>query len=75
MDYLESNPPTPESIMPLIRAIGLASPAAESAATPASPKPEPAATPAPAPATSPTEKPMTPTGTLNLQRIREALAR
>jgi hypothetical protein len=71
MDYLESNPPTPESIMPLIRAIGLASPAA----TPASPKPEPVATPAPAPATSPTEKPMTPTGTLNLQRIREALAR
>ncbi|MCU1339879.1 MAG: heat shock protein DnaJ domain protein [Bryobacterales bacterium] len=27
MDYLEMNPPTPEVVMPLIRAVGLASPA------------------------------------------------
>lgn len=32
MDYLESNPPTPETVMPLIRAIGLASPRTEPAA-------------------------------------------
>jgi DnaJ-like protein len=34
MDYLETNPPTPESIMPLIRAIGLAGPKKESTAGP-----------------------------------------
>jgi len=59
MDYLESNPPTPESIMPLIRAIGLAKL-----------QPEPGRATAPS-----TEPPLTPTGALNLKRIREALAR
>jgi DnaJ domain len=60
MDYLETNPPTPEMVMPLIKA-----------ATLASPKAEPAAAPAP----SSTGAPLTPTGALNLKRIREALAR
>jgi hypothetical protein len=31
MDYLETNPPTPEMIMPLIKAVGLASPKKETA--------------------------------------------
>jgi hypothetical protein len=35
MDYLEMNPPTPETVMPLIRAAGLARPKPAAAATPA----------------------------------------
>jgi len=35
MDYLETNPPTPEMVMPLIRAAGLAKPEASPAAAPA----------------------------------------
>jgi hypothetical protein len=44
MDYLETNPPTPEMVMPLVRAIGLA-PKAQSApaAAPANPAANPAA--------------------------------
>jgi hypothetical protein len=59
MDYLETNPPTPESIMPLVRAIGLAVPQAEPAAAP--------------PSSSGSS--LTGTGAVNLKRIREALAR
>ena len=35
MDYLETNPPTPEIVMPLIKPAGLASPAWDAAAEPA----------------------------------------
>jgi len=34
MDYLETNPPTPEMVMPLVKAVGLA-PQTQSAAPPA----------------------------------------
>jgi hypothetical protein len=64
MDYLETNPPTPEMVMPMFRAIGLASPKVEPAAAPAAAATAPSA-----------EPPLTPTGALNLKRIREALAR
>jgi len=71
MDYLETNPPAPDTVMPLIRAIGLASPKVEPAvvqnAVPA------AAVPNASPAAPAAE--LTPTGALNLKRIREALAR
>jgi hypothetical protein len=60
MDYLETDPPTPELVMPLVRAAGLASP-------------KQSATVAAAPAAA--ETPLTGTGALNLKRIREALAR
>ncbi|MBZ5632696.1 MAG: DnaJ domain-containing protein [Acidobacteriia bacterium] len=59
MDYLETNPPTPEMVMPLIKAAGLASPQtgplaeAEAAAEPA----------------------LTGTGPSNVKRIFEALSR
>jgi hypothetical protein len=67
MDYLETNPPTPETVMPLVRTATLAVLIAEPQAEP---KVEPAAA---APAV--THKELTPTGALNLKRIREALAR
>jgi hypothetical protein len=35
MDYLETNPPTPEMVMPLIRAAGLAKPQPAPAGAPA----------------------------------------
>jgi hypothetical protein len=70
MDYLETNPPTPDMVMPMFRAIGLASPKVEPAAAPnAAPNGAPAEA-APAPAAE-----LTATGALNLKRIREALAR
>jgi hypothetical protein len=73
MDYLETNPPTPEMVMPLIRAVGLASPPPQpvTATLPASATP-PVAPTSPAAAAG---TPLTPTGALNLKRIREALAR
>ncbi len=59
MDYLETNPPTPEMVMPLFKTATLAAPKAEPAAeTPAITGPA-----------------LTGTGALNLKRIREALAR
>ena len=61
MDYLEANPPTPELVMPLIRAAGLTisetGPAAKSAAKSAS------------------EPVLSGTGPSNVKRIFEALAR
>jgi hypothetical protein len=65
MDYLETNPPTPEIIMPLVRAVGLA-PKAQSAPT-AAPAAPPAAIPAPSADTV--------RGDINVKRIREALSR
>jgi DnaJ domain len=60
MDYLETNPPTPETVMPLFKAAMLATLKAEPAA--AAPPPSAGAG-------------LTGTGALNLKRIREALAR
>lgn len=59
MDYLETNPPTPETVMPLFKT-----------ATVAAPKAEPAAAPP-----GSTGGSLTATGAVNLKRIREALAR
>ena len=61
MDYLETNPPTPELVMPLVRAIGLA--------------PTTPSTPAAAPAGPPKQAPNSASGDPNVKRIREALAR
>jgi hypothetical protein len=73
MDYLETNPPTPEMVMPLIRAVGLASPPPQPVtATLAASATPPVAPTSPAAAAG---TPLTPTGALNLKRIREALAR
>jgi hypothetical protein len=61
MDYLETNPPTPTMVMPLIKAIGLASSnTTATAETAAGPTGEP---------------PLTGTGPSNVKRIHEALAR
>ena len=65
MDYLETNPPTPEMIMPLVRAVGLA-PKTQSAATTA---------PAVAPGAIPAPSADTVRGDINVKRIREALSR
>lgn len=62
MDHLETNPPTPEMVMPLLKSgtltVPKAEPNVEAAAAPALP-----------------DRELTPTGALNLKRIREALAR
>jgi hypothetical protein len=63
MDYLESNPPAPETVMPLIKAAGLNAPLAST-------QKEVATQPAPLTSTG-----LTGTGALNLKRIHEALAR
>jgi hypothetical protein len=61
MDYLETNPPTPEMVMPLIKAGGLAIPQVGAVAeSKTGPKTEPA---------------LTGTGPSNVKRICEALAR
>lgn len=66
MDYLETNPPTPEMVMPLIKAGGLAP------KTPVTPS----ATPASAPLVEPAPKSADAVrGDLNVMRIREALSR
>jgi len=59
MDYLETSPPTPTMVMPLIKAVGLATPSAEPEAVDAS--------------LISTE--LTGTGPANVKRIFEALAR
>jgi hypothetical protein len=69
MDYLETNPPTPETIMPLVKAAGLA-PKTQSAATTAA-----AVAPAAAPAANPAPSADTVRGDVNVKRIREALSR
>jgi hypothetical protein len=61
MDYLETNPPTPQTVMPLIKAAGLASPMTKSPA-------ETAAGPA-------GQHHLTGTGPANVKRIHDALAR
>jgi curved DNA-binding protein CbpA len=61
MDYLETNPPTPESVMPLIKAAGLATPRVES--------------PAKTPAKTTGEPTLADTAPSSVKRIFEALAR
>jgi DnaJ domain len=71
MDYLETNPPTPEMVMPLIKAATLADPIAERPGG----VPAPTAPTAAVPAAVVAQAPLTGTGAVNLKRIREALAR
>jgi hypothetical protein len=60
MDYLETNPPTPQTVMPLIKATGLASPMTKSTAETAGVAVQP---------------PLTGTGPANVKRIHQALSR
>ncbi len=71
MDYLETNPPTPETVMPLFKTATLGSPRTPPSPAAAPPSPVSAAPPV----ASSTGTGLTGTGALNLKRIREALSR
>ena len=70
MDYLETNPPTPETVMPLFKTATLGSPRTPPSPAAAPPSPVSAAPPV----ASSTGTGFTGTGALNLKRIREALS-